>query len=135
MDPTVELGFYGRPRAHWSLRFILILEDFFHNFQSLEIIGDMYLVSIYGGVLSLFVNFSRTKNINIPILGKKNKKTWKSKLREKNVEKLDKKLSDKNKPLPRGHQTLRQVLLVMENEGNMESRRTLLTVEDPPNYQ
>ena len=30
---------------------------FFHNFQSLEIIGGTY-VSIYGGVLSLFVNFS-----------------------------------------------------------------------------
>ena len=48
------------------VRFILLGERFFHNFQSLEI--------IYGGVLSLFVQFSRTKNImfvNIPIFGGK----------------------------------------------------------------
>ena len=58
--------------------------------------------SIYGGVLSLFVKFSRTKNIelvNIPIFGKKSRKIWKiEKLREKNVENLEKKLFDKNDP-------------------------------------
>ena len=58
-------------------------------------------VSIYGGVPSLFVKFSRrSKNIkfvNTSIFGKKNRKIWKTeKLREKNVESMDKKLSDKN---------------------------------------
>ena len=59
-------------------------------------------MSVYGGVLSLFVEFSRrTKNIefvNIPIFrGKKPRKIWKiEKLRENNVEILEKKLPDKN---------------------------------------
>ena len=71
----------------------------------LELFGNnrRYYVSIYGGVLSLFVKFFRTKNIkfvNIPIfIWKKNRKIWKiEKLREKNVENLDKKLSDRNDP-------------------------------------
>ena len=59
-------------------------------------------MSIYGGVLSLFVKFSRTKNIkfvNIPTFGKKNRKIWKiEKLLETNVEKLEKKLPNKNDP-------------------------------------
>ena len=57
----------------------------------------MYQVSIYGRVLSLFVKFSRSKNIKfvyIPIFGKKNRKIRKiEKLREKNVENLGKKNS------------------------------------------
>ena len=68
---------------------------------------------IYGGVLSLFVKFSITKNIKfvkIPIFGMKNRKTWKTeKLREK-MSKIwtessplkkvtfDNKLSHKNDP-------------------------------------
>ena len=61
-------------------------------------------MSIYGGVLSLFVKLSRTKNIkfvNIPIYyGEKNRKIGRiEKLREKNVKKMGKKLSDKNEPL------------------------------------
>ena len=48
------------------------------------------------------MKFSRSKNIkfvNIPIVGKKNRKIWKIvTLREKYVEKLEKKLSDKNDP-------------------------------------
>ena len=79
-----------------EVRFILIGEHFFQKFQSLEIIGDRY-VSTYGGVLSLFVKFSLPKNIkyvNIPIFGKKNRSIRKiEKLREKNVEKLEKKSS------------------------------------------
>ena len=59
-------------------------------------------VSIYGGVLPPFVKFSRRikniKFVNIPILGKnKTRKICKiEKLSEKNVEEMDKKLSDKN---------------------------------------
>ena len=33
---------YQREASIMELRFILIGERFFHNFQSLEIIGDMY---------------------------------------------------------------------------------------------
>ena len=60
-----------------GLRFILVGERIIlnYNFQSLEISGDMNF-DIYGGVLSLFVIFSRTKNIkfvNIPIFGKQKK--------------------------------------------------------------
>ena len=54
------------------LRLIHIGERFFQNFQSLE--KNWTYVSIYGGVLSLFVKFSKSKNIkfvNIPIFGKK----------------------------------------------------------------
>ena len=58
------------------------------------------VIIIYGGVLSLFVEFSRTKNIkfvNIPIFGKKNRKIWEiEKLLEQHVGNLEKKLSDKN---------------------------------------
>ena len=43
-------------------RLIIIGERSFHNFLSLEIFGDIY-VSTYGGVLSLFVKLSRSKNI------------------------------------------------------------------------
>ena len=55
------------------LRFILLGERFFHNFPKFG--NNWRYVSTYGGVLSLFVKFSRTKNIkfvNIPIFGKKN---------------------------------------------------------------
>ena len=84
-------------RSH--LRFILIGERFFHNFLSLEIIGGMY--HIRRRSVTIFLKFSRTQNIkfvNIPIFGKKKpRKWWKiEKLREKNVENLEKKLTDKN---------------------------------------
>ena len=50
---------------------------------------------MYGGVLSLFVKFSRSKEIKFVkfhTFGKKTSKIWKiEKLREKNVEKLGKK--------------------------------------------
>ena len=55
-------------------------------------------VSIYGGVLSLFVKLSRSKNIEFVkfhtyILEKKIRKIWKNEnLREKNVKKLEKAL-------------------------------------------
>ena len=56
---------YQRPyvprRTQGVLKFILIGEPCFQNFQSLEIIGDRY-VSIYGGVLSLSVKFSEILN-------------------------------------------------------------------------
>ena len=56
-------------------------------------------INIRGGVLSLFVKFSRTKNIkfaNIPIFGKKSRKIWEvEKLREKNVENF----GEKNSPI------------------------------------
>ena len=73
--------------------FFLIGERFPQNFR----FGNNWRYeSIYGGVLSLFMNFSRSKNIkfvNIPIFGKK-RKIWKiEKLREKNVEILEKKQS------------------------------------------
>ena len=66
---------------------------FFQFFQSLEIIGDMY-VSIYRERPSVTIReiLQRSKNIkfvNIPILGEKNREIWKiEKLREKNVENL-----------------------------------------------
>ena len=64
-------------------------ESVFPNFPKFG--NNRRYVSIYGGVLSRFVKFSRTKNyinkfVNIPIFGKK-QEIWKSeKLREKNVE-------------------------------------------------
>ena len=66
---------------------------FFPNFSKFG--NNWRYVSMYGGVLSLFVKFSGSKNIkfvNIPIFGKKTGKIWKiEKLREKHVEKLGKK--------------------------------------------
>ena len=57
--PTTEL-----PHSRMTpFGFILIGERFFHNFQSLEIIGDMYQYT--EAFLSLFVKFSRTKNIRL----------------------------------------------------------------------
>ena len=54
-------------------RFILIGERVFPKIPKLGI--NWRYVSIYGGVLSLFVNFSRRikniKFVNIPIFGKK----------------------------------------------------------------
>ena len=62
-------------------------------------------INIRGGVLSLFVKFSRTKNIkfaNIPIFGKKSRKIWEvEKIARKKSRKFGgKKLSDKNDPKP-----------------------------------
>ena len=90
------------PLDNVPIRFILIGERFFQFFL---LFGNNWrYVSIYGGVLSLFMKFSRTKNIkfvNIPINGKKtgkygSRKT--EKLSEKNVKNLDKKLPDENDP-------------------------------------
>ena len=72
------------------LRLILIGELFFQNFQSLEIIGDMY-ESRYGGVLSLSVKFSRSKKNRFDKFDtseKKIMKIWKKmkKLREESME-------------------------------------------------
>ena len=84
----------------YLLGLIIIRERFFHNFQSLEIIGGY--VSIYVGVLSLFVKFSRsqkTSSFKLYVVGKKPRKIWKiEKLREKNVEIMGKKKSDKKDP-------------------------------------
>ena len=57
--------------------------------------------SINGDVLPLFVKFSRrskkNKFVKFHKFGKKNSKTWKiGKLREKRVENMGEKLSDKN---------------------------------------
>ena len=68
------------PKSRWllllprveALRLILIGERFFPNFPKCG--NNWRYVSIYGGVLSLFVKFSRSKNIKfvtIPIFGKK----------------------------------------------------------------
>ena len=78
------------PKAHSYRR------AFFPNFPKFG--NNWRWVSTYGGVLSLFVKFSRSKNIkfvNIPIFGKKkNRKIWKiEKMREKKVENLEKKSS------------------------------------------
>ena len=60
-----------------------------------------YICIIYGGVLSLFVKFSRrskkTSSFNFThLFVKKNRKIWKiEKLREKNVEKM----AGKNSPI------------------------------------
>ena len=74
-------------------------ERFFHIFHKFG--NNWRYVSIFGGVLSLFVKFSRSKKIKfvkvLTYLGNKIKKIWKiEKLREKKVEIMGKKLSDKN---------------------------------------
>ena len=69
------------------LGFILIEERFFPKIPKFG--NNRRYVSRYGGVQSLFVKFSRTKNIkfvDIPIFGKNPRKVWKiEKLREKNA--------------------------------------------------
>ena len=82
------------------LRFILIGERFFsQNFLSLEIIGNMYQYT------EAFCHYSWnypeeaeiSSSLTSQYLGKRNRKKWKiEKLRETNVEKLGKKLPDKN---------------------------------------
>ena len=79
---------------------ILIGECFFQKFQSLEIIGDMYWYT------EAFCHYSWNSPEEAKISSsltfqyleqKKNRNIWKiEKLREKNIENLDKKLSDKN---------------------------------------
>ena len=78
-----------------TLRLVLIRGLFPQNFQSLEIIGDMYQDT------EAFCHYSlNSPESNIirlvKLLGKKIEKTWKmEKLREKDMEIMGEKLSDK----------------------------------------
>ena len=76
--------------GHPLVVLILFGEWFFYNFQSWEIIGDMYQYT--EGVLSLFLRLSRSKNNKFAkfhvLWNEKNeeKMTKNEKLRETNVE-------------------------------------------------
>ena len=82
------------------IRPILIGELFFPDF--LKFGSNWRYVSIYGGVLSLYVEiFSSNKNkyVKFHVFGKKNRKIWEiEKLREKNMEIMGEKLSDNKDP-------------------------------------
>ena len=96
----VTLSAYTKEPLDLHSRLFLIGERFFHNFQRLEINGDMYQYT------EAFCHYSwtsprarKSSSLTFQYLEKKNRKIKMiEKLREKNVEIMENKLSDKNDP-------------------------------------
>ena len=77
----------------FHLRLILIGERFIHNFQSLEIIGDMYQYTeaFCHYIREILRKAKKSSSSTFQHLEKKPRKIWKiGKLREKNVDNSEK---------------------------------------------